>query len=212
MKLFNITLGFCCLIIIGCEKPSVDQTTDLLFSNYTLILEDSLHRHNDEDIPYSFCSDVSTRPITTSKLYVGDTVLYEVLLGPFNRSSESKIFDFAFSLYWSSSEIDDVSLLNAFGEIIAGETRREVSLDFTIRDRDNSLFSNTTTPNLTPVLADTEANHSLLLSLPNTQCTLYQENVGEITYRYNGFIFNSEKTDSMYVNDLNLTLYLPLNL
>lgn len=212
MRSVLLLFQFSLLVIIGCNKPINDQPPELLYSSYTLRLEGETYMYSDEEIQYDFCSDISTRNIITSKYYSDDITVYDVLLSPLNTVNRPKIFSYVFYVFWNPQTLDDLSLLEAFRELSTDNISRRGLLEFIIRDENNISFTNTKVSNSVPSLIDQDAKITMSTIVPDVNCSIYGDSVGEITYSYEGFIYNRDLSDSMYVDNFELTLYIPLTL
>lgn len=218
----TITIGICFMLLLSTscvkdqginddEGEALPDTT-WLSSNYSLSLEGTLSTYSDEDIGYDFCTDVSTRSISTYKLYGDSTVVYEVLLSPLNIVNQPKVLSYAFYVYWNRFEETDLSLYNAVTDIIQGNSSRKYHLQFSIRDEDvsysNSFFYTDRTTN-----TDADSDSESILRIPeNIDCRVYGERVCELNFQYSGFVYSNGKADSLFVDYFDLQLFLPLSL
>lgn len=218
----TITIGICFMLLLStsCVKDQgIDDAegealpdTTWLSSNYSLSLEGALSTYSDEDIGYDFCTDVSTRSISTYKLYGDSTVVYEVILSPLNIVNQPKVLSYAFYVYWNRFAETDLSLYNAVTDIIEGNSSRKYHLQFSIRDEDvsysNSFFYTERTTN-----TDADSDSESILRIPeNIDCRVYGERVCELSFQYSGFVYSNGKADSLFVDYFDLQLFLPLSL
>jgi hypothetical protein len=197
---------------IGDDEGDTVPDTTWLSSNYSLSLEGALSTYSDEDIAYDFCTDVSTRSISTYKLYGDSTVVYEVILSPLNIVNQPKVLSYAFYVYWNRFEETDLSLYNAVTDIIQGHSSRKYHLQFSIRDEEvsysNSFFYTDRTTNI-----DSDSDSESILRIPeNIDCRVYGERVGELNFQYSGFVYSNGRADSLFVDYFDLQLFLPLSL
>ena len=196
---------------VDVDSGTVTDTT-WLSSNYSLSLEGTLSTYSDEDIAYDFCTDVSTRSISTYKLYGDSTVVYEVLLSPFNIVNQPKVLSYAFYVYWNRFEEADLSLYNAVTDIAQGNSSRKYHLQFSITDEkvsySNSFFYTDRTTNI-----DSASNTESIIRIPeNIECRVYGGRVCELNFQYSGFVYSNGRADSLFVDYFDLQLFLPLSL
>jgi hypothetical protein len=213
------TLCACLILVIfstGCvddDDNSGANEIERLSSNYSLSLEGLISAYSDEAIEYDFCTDISTRNIQTNKYYDGSTVIYEVILDPLNIVNQPKVFSYAFYVYWDQSEAPDVSFFDAVTEITQGNSLRKYHLQFVVRNEQNISFSNSFFYTNRTTNTDSSSDQNLRIIIPdNFECRIYGERLGELNYQYSGFIYSSERVDSMLVDYFDLQLFVPLSL
>ncbi len=211
------TIGVCAILLLftGCTDDDDDNGVDnrpKLYSNYSLSVDEVLYTHSDEEAGYDFCTDVSTRSISTDKYYDISTVRYEVFFSPFNGINKPKVSSYGFYVFWDIAE-PDLSLYDAVDDIIQGNSARKHHLQFVLTDEEEVTYSNSPFTPGSSTNIDNSANWQLDIVLPdNIECLIYGERVAELNYQYSGFVYSNERSDSLFIDHFDLQLFVPLSL
>ena len=180
----------------------------VLYSGYTLIFNGETYTHSDELLDYNFCEDLSFRNIRTSKVYRQEQVFYEVLFTSFVTSNQPKVPSYLFYIKWDPLMVDDLSMEEAFQEVLSGVSDRKALVEFFIVDNDAG-YSNITIANNEPQLVDQRAQVTIALDSASTDCRTYGHKIGKVAYTYRGHLYTTDRTDSIFVDQFDLTLYTP---
>jgi|AntRauTorckE5430_2_1112549.scaffolds.fasta_scaffold02135_2 hypothetical protein len=200
----------CCAITTDTDNEPQDVVE--ISSNYNLTLDGQNYSHSDVDIDYDMCRDIDTRSIRTSKLYTSSKVVYEIIFSPLNIVNQPKIFSYAIYLSWDRWTVPDMSLEDAILDFAEGSSLRDFALQFVIRDSSNVGFTNISGGIESLMQTDQNASENITITNPDVECLIYGGKIGEIRYNYVGYIYNLTLRDSIYVDYLDLNLFIPLNL